>query len=114
MDSDTKSSLNSSESLPLIEKSLPKSNNASTQSLDVHNLRRKSSAAKLAIERMFRTRERLWSTTISALIASIPALLVGFTIGYPSPALLELRAREVPDDFRFTTLLSDLFGVSCS
>ena len=57
-----------------------------------------------------RTRERLWSTTVSALIAVIPALLVGFTLGYPSPALLDLG--DLSEDYRFNTLLSDLFGVS--
>ena len=102
----SKSSLNSSESLPLVQKSFPDDDSPATGSY----IRRKSSAAKLAIERMVRTRERLWSTTVSALIASIPALLVGFTIGYPSPALLDLG--DLPEDFRFNTLLSDLFGVS--
>ena len=103
----SKSSLNSSESLPLVQRSSEGKDDSATGNY----IRRKSSAAKLAIERIVRTRERLWSTTISAFIASIPALLVGFTIGYPSPALLDLG--DLPEDFRFNTLLSDLFGVSC-
>jgi len=41
------------------------------------HIRRKSSTAKLVVERLVRTRERLWATGISATVAAIPALLVG-------------------------------------
>ena len=56
-------------------------------------------------------RMRLWTTLYSVLTACILSLLLGTTIAYASPALLELR--ELPDpDFRFnSTLLLDLFGV---
>jgi len=78
-----------------------------------YGARRRSSTAKLALERVLRTRQRLWSTAVSAFIASIPALLAGYTIGFPSSALLDLTGDEgdLPKDFQFTTLLSDLFAV---
>ena len=74
------------------------------------HIRRKSSTAKLVVERLVRTRERLWATGISATVAAIPALLVGYTLGYPSSTLSELTA--LPSDFRFSDLLASLFGVS--
>ena len=78
-----------------------------------YGARRRSSTAKLALERVLRTRQRLWSTAVSAFVASIPALLVGYTIGFPSSALLDLTGDEgdLPKDYQFTTLLSDLFAV---
>ena len=76
------------------------------------NVRRKSSTAKQVIERMVRTRERLWAVTVSSTIAAIPALLVGFTIGYPSPVLLDLQGDSVQENQRFNALMADLFGVS--
>ena len=78
-----------------------------------YGARRRSSTAKLALERVLRTRQRLWSTAVSAFVVSIPALLVGYTIGFPSSALLDLTGDEgdLPKDYQFTTLLSDLFAV---
>ena len=78
-----------------------------------YGARRRSSTAMLALERVLRTRQRLWSTAVSAFIASIPALLVGYTIGFPSSALLDLSGDtgDLPKDYQFTTLLSDLFAV---
>ena len=76
-----------------------------------HNhIRGKSSTAKVAVERLVRTRERVWATAISSTVAAIPALLVGYTLGYPSSTLMELTA--LPSDFRFSDLLASLFGVS--
>ena len=72
--------------------------------------RRRSTAAALAIERLVRTRERIWTTTISTLIASIPMLLLGFTFGFPSASVLQLR--ELPGSRRFDTLQIDFFVVS--
>lgn len=74
--------------------------------------RRRSSTARLAIERLARTRERLWSTAVSSLIGAIPALLVGFTIGFPSPVLTELTSDSVDEKYKFDNLMSDLFAVS--
>ena len=72
--------------------------------------RRRSSIAKLAIERLVRTRERLWATTISAIVSAIPALLAGYTIGFPSFALLEFQ--RLSSDHQLGDLLTALFVVS--
>ena len=55
-------------------------------------------------------RDRLWTTAISCIIASIPALLIGCTLGFPSVALFDLRA--LPPEFRLSTVLLDVFTVS--
>lgn len=60
---------------------------------------------------MIRGPQRLWSTTIAAVVAALCTLLAGYTLGYPSCALLQLNA--LPDDraIRNTSVLQDLFGV---
>ena len=58
-----------------------------------------------------RSRERLWTTVLFVTIASLPALLVGCTLAFPSIALLDLSELEERPDFRLSTLLSDVFGV---
>ena len=72
--------------------------------------RRRSTAAALAIERLVRTRERIWTTAISTLIASLPMLLMGFTLGFPSVSVLQLR--ESPGNRRFNAIEIDLFVAS--
>lgn len=59
-------------------------------------------------------RERVWSACVSTLVASLPASLIGFTIVYPSSALLVLMDDgKLPSSaFQFSTELSDAFGVS--
>ena len=76
--------------------------------------RRRSSTAPLEVERVLRTKARLWSTALSAFVVSIPALLVGYTLGFTSSALLDLTgdAADVPEAYRFSGLVSDLFAVS--
>ena len=64
-----------------------------------------------------RARERIWSTCLSTLVASIPALLIGYTIAFPSSALLVLmdgwREGHLPSkDYQFDTELADIFSVS--
>ena len=54
---------------------------------------------------------RLWSTIYSVLTSAILSFLVGITLSYSSPALLELTQLE-NQDFRFGSTLSDIFGVS--
>ena len=63
-----------------------------------------------------RARERVWSTCVSTLVASIPALLIGYTVAFPSSALLLLmgdwRERHLPSKaYEFSTELADVFGV---
>jgi hypothetical protein len=58
-----------------------------------------------------RARERLWSTVLFVMIASLPALLVGCTLAFPSIALLDLSELEERPDYKLSTLLSDVFGV---
>ena len=77
--------------------------------------RRKSSVAALVLERFIMTRERRWSVAISSFITSILALLIGFTIGFPSSALLDLQgeATELPQEYRFQkTRVQSSFAVS--
>ena len=57
-------------------------------------------------------RERLWTTVLFVTIASLPALLVGCTLAFPSIALLDLSELEEREHFKLSTLLSDVFGVS--
>ena len=59
-----------------------------------------------------RARERLWTTVLFVTIASLPALLVGCTLAFPSIALLDLSELEEREDFKLSILLSDVFGVS--
>ena len=61
--------------------------------------------------RLGRGRERLWTTVLFVTIASLPALLVGCTLAFPSIALLDLSELEERPDHRLGTLLSDVFGV---
>ena len=58
--------------------------------------------------------ERLWPTSISALVASIPALMIGYTFAFPSSALLDLTedSAGLPEDYRFSIGLADVFAVS--
>ena len=70
-----------------------------------------------AFGRFFGTRERLWSAGVSSLVASIPALLIGYTIAFPSSALPVLmggwaEGRLPGREYQFNTRLSDFFGVS--
>ena len=44
--------------------------------------------------------QRLWTTTLGALIASLSPLLGGYTLGFASPALLELNDDHVPTEYR--------------
>ena len=55
--------------------------------------------------------ERVWAPLLSVIVASLPALLFGCTLGFPSPVLLNLMELD-REEFRFDTLLSDLFSVS--
>ena len=63
-----------------------------------------------------RPRERLWSTVVAAFVASIPALLVGYTLGFASSALLDLTGDTdddaVPSDYYFGDTVSGIFAVS--
>ncbi len=52
--------------------------------------------------------QRMWAVFASALVASLSAILAGFTLGYPSKSMIELGLIQ---SFN-STLLLDLFGVS--
>ena len=72
-----------------------------------------AAASAAAVEKAAGTRERLWPTIVSTLVASISALLLGYTYGFPSSALLDLTGdvEELPENYQLNTLLSDLFAV---
>ena len=57
--------------------------------------------------------ERLWPTALSASVAAIPALMIGFTFAFPSSAILDLTADSagLPEDYRFSLALADIFAV---
>ena len=55
--------------------------------------------------------ERVWAPLLSVMVASLPALLFGCTLGFPSPVLLNLMELD-REEIRFGTFLSDLFSVS--
>ena len=75
--------------------------------------RRRSSTALMSVGSVLRTHQRLRSTILAAAIASIPALLGGYTIAFPSSALLDLTGgmEGLPKDYLFNTALSELFAV---
>ncbi len=56
-------------------------------------------------------RQRVWTTVLSAIVACIPFLLVGCTLGFPSGALLDLTDLEQREEFKLTREQADLFGV---
>ena len=51
-------------------------------------------------------------SVIFILVASVPALLVGCTVGFPSAALLDLQDLETRPQYKFDTVLSDVFAVN--
>ena len=55
-------------------------------------------------------RERVWSSALTAVVAVIPTLLVGFTLGYSSAAVLQLQ--DLSGEHRFSDSLAAAFGVS--
>lgn len=57
---------------------------------------------------------RLWSTTLIALLTSLTALLGGYTLAYPSSALLDLNDLNNTRVFRHGSVLENIFGVSTS
>lgn len=63
--------------------------------------------------------ERLWSVVYASLVAIIGSLMFGYSLGYPSPVLLELSddvfAKNVSQaPFSNTGVYTALFGVSPS
>ena len=66
--------------------------------------------------KVLRGPQRLWSTVFAALSAALCTLLGGYTLGYPSSALVELgnysQKYDLSPDYDFSsTLMKDLFGV---
>ena len=59
------------------------------------------------------SRQQVWGVFVSATVASLPAFLVGCTLGFSSSALLDLTDLERRPEYKFTITLSDTFGVSC-
>ena len=57
------------------------------------------------------TKMRLWTTLYSVVTSCMLSVLVGATLSYSGPVLLELEDERQPPDFRFNTVLSDMFGV---
>lgn len=56
--------------------------------------------------------QRLWSTTLAAMIASISSLLGGYTLGFASPALLQLNYNHVPTEYHLKDAALAMFAVS--
>ena len=91
-----------------------RSRSSSLTSQQYQYQRRRSTVAELVVERFVLTRERRWSVGISSFIAAILALLMGFTIGFPSNAILDLagEATELPSEYLLPTSLLSVFAVS--
>ena len=58
--------------------------------------------------------QRLWSTLIVSVLASMTAMPGGYTLAYPSSALLDLRSINDERVFIPDSVVENLFGVSCS
>ena len=54
--------------------------------------------------------ERIWATALASIIAVIPMLLVGFTIGYSSATVLQLQ--DLGGARHFSDSLIAMFSVS--
>lgn len=63
-------------------------------------------------EQQQKENERVWTSVLSTLVVSMMAFMLGCTLGYPSPVLLQLENAAEPE-LRFNSVLSGVFGVSC-
>jgi len=63
------------------------------------------------VSKVKKVRQRLWTTILSTIVACIPFLLIGCTLGFPSGALLDLTDLEPREEFKLTREQADLFGV---
>ena len=70
--------------------------------------------AQLLVGGFLQTKERQWSVAVSSLVAALLALLIGFTMGFPSSAVLDLMgaAPELPPSYLLPPYLLSLFAVS--
>lgn len=71
---------------------------------------------QLLISGFFQTKERQWSVAVSSLVSALLALLIGFTMAFPSSAVLDLMgaAKELPPSYLLPPFLLSLFAVSTS
>lgn len=58
-----------------------------------------------------RSSKRLWSTVVVSLAVGLTAVLTGYTLGYPSSALLDLRNTS-SEYYQKGSTSENLFGVS--
>lgn len=65
----------------------------------------------VTVARTKEVRQRYWTVILSAIVACIPFLLVGCTLGFPSGALLDLTDLEARPDYKLSRELEDIFGV---
>lgn len=70
-----------------------------------------SEEGDLNVKCKLQEKERLWTTVMSTLVVCIMSFMMGCTLGYSSPVLLELESQEDPE-LRFNSFLSGLFGAS--
>ena len=56
--------------------------------------------------------QRLWSTTVVALLAALTSFFAGYTLAYPSSALIDLNKFNDSRVFQRGSSLEDIFGVS--
>lgn len=72
---------------------------------------RKPSAAK-AIYRELRSGQRIWTILILSVLAANTSLLGGYTLGYPSSSLLDLKNLTGDRTLKHDPVMQGLFGVS--
>lgn len=58
-----------------------------------------------------KVRQRRWTVLLSTIVACIPFVLAGCTLGFPSGALLDLINLEDRPGYKLSTELADVFGV---
>ena len=56
--------------------------------------------------------QRVWAVTLFSVLAASTSLLAGYTLAFPSSALLDLRGLHDNRTFHHNKLMEGLFGVS--
>ena len=61
---------------------------------------------------LFRGPQRLWSITLIALVTATFTMIGGYTLGYPSSSLLDLRNMTHNRSIKNGSIMENVYGVS--